>query len=301
MSRLLLIAVAGLLAQFVDGSLGMAYGVTSTTVLLAAGFAPAAASASVHLAELGTTLVAGVAHHRFGNVDWALVRRLALPGAAGAFLGAVVLSNLSAEAAEPWMAIFLAILGVYILVRFARPAPRSVSVRLPAGGLPRPVTGGLGLVAGFLDAAGGGGWGPIGTPTLLASGRIEARKVVGSIDTSEFLVTLGASAGFLLALGTRGVSVPTVLALLAGGMVAAPAAAWVVRKLPPRLLGTGIGLVVLLTNGLTLRESFGVQAPALLALAAVVVLVWGGAWLVARRQSRNATTETASAGAGGER
>lgn len=294
MRKLLLIALAGLLAQFVDGSLGMAYGVTSTTVLLAAGFAPATASASVHLAELGTTLVSGIAHHRFGNVDWPLVRRLALPGAAGAFLGAVVLSNLSAEAAEPWMAVFLAGLGVYLLIRFARPAPSSATVRLPAGGLPRPLTGALGLVAGFLDAAGGGGWGPIGTPTLLASGRVHPRKVIGSIDTSEFVVTLAASVGFLVALSWEGVPVGVVLGLLAGGVVAAPLAAWVVQKIPPRVLGTVIGLTVLFTNGLTLRESFGITAPVLAAAAAVVLAAWAGAWALARRPGRPIAVSEAS-------
>jgi uncharacterized membrane protein YfcA len=285
-NHLLVIAVAGLFAQFADGALGMGYGVTSTTMLLAAGLTPAAASASVHLAQVGTTLASGVAHHRFGNVDWALVRRLALPGAAGAFTGALVLSRLSAEAARPWMAVFLAGLGVYLLIRFARPVPRSARVRVPAGGLSRPATGGLGLVAGFLDAAGGGGWGPIGTPTLLASGQVDPRKVVGSIDTSEFVVTVAASLGFLVALSGRGIPAGAVLALLAGGVVAAPLAAWVVRKLPPRVLGSAIGLSVLLSNGIILQRSFGIGPPVLLTLGTLVLLVWGGAWLLARRREQ---------------
>src|SRR5918996_1054425 len=162
--------------------------------LVGVGTAPAAASATVHLAELGTTAVSGVSHWRFGNVDWRTVRLMTFPGAVGAFLGAVVLSSLSGDTARPWVAAILMVLGVYVLFRFlgkAR-APRPRAGRPLPSGLLAP----LGLGAGFLDAVGGGGWGPVGTPTLLASGRMEPRKVIGSVDTGEFLVALGASLGF---------------------------------------------------------------------------------------------------------
>ncbi len=158
----------------------MAYGVTTTTLLLAIGTNPAAASATVQLAEIGTTLISGVSHWKFGNVDWQVVRRIALPGAIGAFLGATVLSSLSTEAAAPIMAIILLALGVYILLRFTFQG-------LPRHNLGKPLRKRfltpLGFVAGFVDATGGGGWGPVGTPAILASGRIEPRKVIGSIDT----------------------------------------------------------------------------------------------------------------------
>lgn len=183
--------------------IGMAYGVTTTTLLLAIGINPATASATVHLAEIGTTLISGLSHWRFGNVDWKVVRRTALPGAIGAIIGATVLSNLSTEAAAPVMALILLALGLYILIRFTFQG-------IPHDRLGKPLRkrflAPLGLVAGFVDATGGGGWGPVGTPAILASGRLEPRKVIGSIDTSEFVIAVAASLGFLFSLGTQGVN-----------------------------------------------------------------------------------------------
>ena len=237
MRAFLLFALAGLLAQLVDGSLGMAYGVTSTSVLLAVGTAPAVASASVHLAEVGTSLVSGAAHWRFGNVDWRVVGTLAVPGAVGAVLGAYVLVNLT-EGAEPYMAGLLLLLGLYVLLRFSSRAVAHRVVRGPRPG--RRFLGPLGLVAGFLDASGGGGWGPVATSTLLASGRLEPRRVVGSVDTSEFVVAVAASVGFLFALSQEGLDWPTVAGLMIGGMITAPFAAYLVRLLPARVLGTAL-------------------------------------------------------------
>ena len=252
MPQLVLLAVVGLAAQLVDGALGMAYGVTSTTLLLAIGTNPAAASATVHLAEIGTTLASGVAHWRFGNVDWKVVRRVGVPGAIGAFLGATVLSRLETDAAAPVMSGILLALGTYILVRFTFKGLRKDRLGQPVR--KRFLTP-LGLVAGFLDATGGGGWGPVGTPALLASGRMEPRKVIGSIDTSEFLVAVAASLGFLLSLGSQGVDARWVLALLVGGLVAAPIAAWLVRLVPPRILGSAVGGLIVLTNTRTVVRS----------------------------------------------
>ncbi len=243
MQSIVILTIVGLAAQLVDGSLGMAYGVTSTTLLLAVGISPALASASVHIAEVGTTLASGVSHWRFGNVDWGKLGWLSVPGGIGAFFGAVVLvSVITAEAAEPIVAIFLFSLGVYILARFAfRRREKPVRVRP----ISRRFLGPLGLVAGFLDAAGGGGWGPISTPTLLSSGRMEPRKVIGTVDTSEFVVALAASVGFLLALGRQGIAWSVVVALLVGGVAAAPLAAWVTRKLPMRGVSWAVGVLVL--------------------------------------------------------
>lgn len=186
MRTLVLLALVGLGAQLVDGSLGMAYGVTSTTLLLAIGTNPAAASATVHLAEIGTTLASGAAHWRFGNVDWRVVLRIGVPGAIGAFAGATFLSWISTEIAKPVMSLLLLGLGLYVLLRFTFQGLRSDQLGKP---LRRRFLTPLGLVAGFMDATGGGGWGPVGTPAILASGRLEPRKVVGSIDTR--LQTLG--------------------------------------------------------------------------------------------------------------
>ncbi|GAB7108155.1 sulfite exporter TauE/SafE family protein [Streptomyces phaeofaciens JCM 4814] len=276
MRTLVLLALAGLGAQLVDGSLGMAYGVTSTTLLLALGTNPAAASATVHLAEIGTTLMSGASHWRFGNVDWKVVARIGVPGAVGSFLGATVLARLSTEVAAPLMSVILLGLGVYVMSRFTfRGLPKD---RLGQP-LRRRFLTPLGLVAGFLDATGGGGWGPVGTPALLAGGRLEPRKVIGSIDTSEFLVAVAASLGFLLSLGSQGLDGTWVAAFLVGGLVAAPVAAWLVRLLPPRVLGSAVGGVIVVTNVRTLLNSDWLAAPAAVATAVYVVLyvLWAAA------------------------
>jgi len=273
MQKLLTFGLFGLLAQLVDGTLGMAYGVTSTTLLLSVGTAPAVASATVHLAEIGTTLASGTAHWRFGNVDWRTVGLMAVPGAVGAFIGAVFLSSLSAEVAKPWVAAILFFLGLYILARFTR---RRQPIKTNLSPLRARFLAPLGVVAGTVDAMGGGGWGPIGTSSLLSSGRLEPRKVVGSIDTSEFLVTLGASAGFLVSLSFTEVNTGYLLALLVGGLIAAPLAAWLVRKLPARVLGAAVGAVILVTNTKTFGESIGVSTEYLVAAYIALAVIWIG-------------------------
>jgi uncharacterized membrane protein YfcA len=273
---LVLLALVGLGAQLVDGSLGMAYGVTSTTLLLAIGSNPAAASATVHFAEIGTSLMSGVAHWKFGNVDWKVVAKIGLPGAVGAFVGAQVLSSLSTEVAAPVMSLILLALGLYLLARFTF---RGIDRRNLGKPIRKRFLGPLGLVAGFVDATGGGGWGPVGTPAILASGRMEPRKVIGSIDTSEFLVAVAASLGFLLALGRQGIDATWALGLLAGGLVAAPLAAWLVRHVPPRMLGSLVGGMIVLTNTRTLLRSDWIDAadPVRYAVYAVIFLAWAAA------------------------
>ena len=244
MAGLILIALAGFGASFIDGALGMGFGVTSTTLLLAVGLSPALASASVHLAKLGTAAASGMAHHRFGNVDWAGVRRIGIPGAVGAFTGATVLSHLSTKAALPFTGTLLFILGIYIVIRFVMGRAPRRKPGTPGNRLMIP----LGLVGGFVDATGGGGWGPVTTPTLLADGRLTPARVIGTVNTAEFIVALAASLGFLIGLGTAGIDLGIVLALLIGGVIAAPLAAWVVRFLNARILGVVVGCVILLLN-----------------------------------------------------
>ncbi|WP_449386083.1 sulfite exporter TauE/SafE family protein [Cellulomonas soli] len=298
MRTLVLLALVGLGAQLVDGALGMAYGVTSATLLLAIGTNPAAASATVHLAEIGTTLASGLSHWRFGNVDWKVVVRVGVPGAVGAFAGATVLSRLSTDAAKPVMSLILLALGVYLLVRFTVRGLRTDRLGQP---LRTRFLGPLGLVAGFVDATGGGGWGPVGTPALLASGRLEPRKVIGSIDTSEFLVALAASLGFLFSLGSQGIDATWVLALLLGGLVAAPVAAWLVRHVPPRVLGSAVGGVIVLTNTRTLLRSdwLGQAGTATEGLVlGVIAVIWAAAvaWSArAYRAEQTLAAETAAA------
>jgi uncharacterized membrane protein YfcA len=271
MRSLIVLGLVGLFAQLVDGSLGMAYGVTSSTLLLATGIAPAAASAAVHFSEIGTTVVSGISHHRLGNVDWRTVGIIALPGGIGAFAGATLLSSIPGEVAKPWVAGLLLALGAYVLYRFLALAGRRPAFR---GSLSVAFLAPLGLVAGVMDAIGGGGWGPVGTPTLLASGRMEPRKVIGSIDTSEFVVAVGGSLGFLMALGSQGIRWDIALALLLGGAVAAPVAAWLVRHIAPRVLGVAAGGLIILTNAKTVLESLGATGSVVLVAAAAIFVAW---------------------------
>ena len=280
MRKLALIAVIGLAAQLVDGALGMAYGATSTSLLLSAGLAPAVVSATVHLAEIGTTAASGAAHWRFRNVDWRTVTIMAVPGAIGGFLGAVVLSSLSAESAEPVMAGVLIVLGLYVLLRFSVLGGPAVN-REGSRPLPRIFLGPLGAFAGFMDAAGGGGWGPISTPALLSTGRMEPRKVIGSVDTSEFAVAVGASAGFLVGLGSERIDFAFAGALLAGGLIAAPIAAYLVKILPPRLLGAAVGGLIVLTNGRTLSEAAGATGEQVTTLTVIVAVLWAASVAIA--------------------
>ncbi|MDO5511912.1 sulfite exporter TauE/SafE family protein [Corynebacterium sp.] len=246
MTTLLLIALAGLAAQLVDGGLGMGFGVTSTTILIAlAGLGPAQASAVVHTAELGTTLASGISHWRFGNVDWKVVRRLAIPGAIGAFAGATVLSNLSLEAAVPLTATILSLIGANLVWRFSRGRVR----RNVGGEHSRGFLGGLGLFGGFIDASGGGGWGPVTTSTLLTVGRAEPRRIVGTVNTAEFLVTAAATVGFAIGLWDDLVAnMAAVAALLIGGVIAAPIAAWLVTRTNPAALGGIVGTLLVAIN-----------------------------------------------------
>ncbi|MEV4620355.1 sulfite exporter TauE/SafE family protein [Asanoa sp. NPDC049573] len=294
MRKLVLLALVGLGAQLVDGSLGMAYGVTSTTLLLAIGTNPAAASATVHLAEIGTTLVSGASHWRFGNVDWKVVLKIGIPGALGAFAGATFLSRLSTETAAPVMSLILLALGLYILIRFTASG-------LPTGNLGQPLRKRfltpLGLVAGFVDATGGGGWGPVGTPAILASGRLEPRKTIGSIDTSEFLVAIAASVGFFVGIGSEEINFAWVAALLLGGVIAAPIAAWLVRHVPPRVLGSAVGGVIILTNVRTLLRSDWIDASdgVRWACYAVIYVAWAAAVAYSVRQHLAANRTAAAA------
>ena len=285
MQNFLVLALVGLAAQLVDGSLGMAYGVTSTTLLLAAGIAPAAASAAVHFSEIGTTLVSGISHHKLGNVDWRTVAIMAGPGAVGAFAGATFLASLPGDVAKPWVAGILLLLGIYVIWRFLvlrGRRPQFAGHHSPAFLAP------LGLVAGAMDAVGGGGWGPVGTTTLLSSGRLEPRKVVGSIDTSEFLVAIGGSLGFLLALGSQGIAWEVAAALLLGGVIAAPFAAWLVRHLPAVVLGVAAGGVIVLTNAKTILEALGVGGAQVGSLLAVLAVAWLAGLVLAVRDHRAA-------------
>jgi uncharacterized membrane protein YfcA len=297
MRKLIVLGFVGLIAQLIDGSLGMAYGVTSSTLLLATGIAPAAASAAVHFSEIGTSLVSGFSHHKLGNVDWKTVSILAIPGVVGAYAGATFLSSLPADDAKPWVAGLLLALGLYVIYRFLVLGGRRPTFKARPG---KAFLVPMGLVGGTLDSIGGGGWGPVGTTTLLSSGRLEPRKVVGSIDTSEFVVAVGGSLGFLMALGSEGILWSYALALLAGGVIAAPIAAWLVKHLPARVLGIAAGGLIVLTNTKTIAEALGASLGQVGAIAAVLGVAWiaGIVWAVRMERKARALEQQEGALAG---
>src|SRR5699024_2358937 len=298
MHTLIICGLAGLLGQLVSGTLGMGFGVTSTTALVALGTAPALASAMTHIATVGISVASGIAHWRFRNIDWRTVAILAAPGAAGAGVGAYVLTTVSADLSTVWIAAVLFLMGTYVLLRFAFFALRKAVGKQP---LRVRFLAPLGLIAGFVDATGGGGWGPIGTTTLLSSGRLEPRKVVGSVAASELTVTVAASIGFLWALPLNELDSRVMLGLLIGGVVAAPLAAWLVRKLPSRILGTAAGGLIVITNARTLLTTVGAGPAVAVAVYVVLVAVWAVGMVVAVRAVREQRRlDAATAEPGGE-
>ncbi|WP_299095613.1 sulfite exporter TauE/SafE family protein [uncultured Metabacillus sp.] len=272
MKKLIIFALIGLLAQFIDGALGMAYGVTSSSLLLAFGIAPAVASASVHFAEVVTTAASGASHIKFGNVDKQTVYRLIIPGSIGAFLGATFLSNLPGDLAKPYISIFLLLLGVYVLIRFLfkfRQIEGKERVTLT-----RKKSIPLGLIAGFADATGGGGWGPIATPVLLSQKGMSPRKVVGTVDTSEFAIAVSATLGFLISLGWEEVNWLWVGALMVGGIIAAPIAAWLVQKIHAQLMGVLVGGFIILVNARTILQTWVENTAVYPAVYIGITILW---------------------------
>jgi uncharacterized membrane protein YfcA len=242
-NKFLIFVIAGFVAQMIDGILGMAYGVSATTLLLSFGVAPAAASASVHFAEVVASGFSAAAHVRLKNVIWSLARRLMIPGAIGAALGAYILTSVPGNAMKPFIAAYLLFMGVVIVWKALRTiAPREAHHHL----------GPLGFVGGFLDTIGGGGWGPIVVGTLLARGN-EPRTTIGSVNFAEFFVTLAASATFFVMLDDFDWTAIAGLAL--GGAIAAPIAALSVSRVPTRPLMIAVGVLVILLSIRTLLQA----------------------------------------------
>jgi len=237
----------GFAAQMIDGALGMAFGVTTQTLLVSAmGVPPASASASVHLVELFTTGASGVSHAWQRNVDWPLFQRLVPFGVLGGVTGAYLLSNIDASAARPFVMLYLTGIGFYLLWRAIRLAkPRFEDPRYT-----RP----LAVAGGFLDAAGGGGWGPVVTSNLLIQGG-DPRKVIGTVNTAEFLLTLSISITFLLTLGPAAFTLITV-GLILGGVVAAPFGAVLAARVDPRTLLFAVSLVLIVTSAYSIWKAW---------------------------------------------
>ncbi|PWN04135.1 permease [Nocardioides silvaticus] len=247
-------AVAGGLAQFIDGTLGMGFGVTSATVLLSMGVAPVTASAATHAAKLPTTLISGLSHWRAGNVDGRILARVAIPGALGGFLGAVVLTNISLASAKGWMSGLLVFFGAVIFARFGFGAKL---IPTPRNGHTARWLAPIGVVGGFVDATGGGGWGPVVTPSLMTVTKHEPRKVVGTTNAAEFVVAVSVSSGFLTGAAQHGIPWLPVLGLVLGGVIMAPIAARLAGRLPHRPMGTLVGGLVILVNGVTIIAALG--------------------------------------------
>lgn len=259
MDDLILVALAGFFASMVDGALGMGFGPTSSSILLSSGISPAVASTTVNLAKVATGLVAGASHWRLGNIDRRLVLKLAIPGAIGAIIGTTVLANVDGDDIRPILAVLLMLVGLRILFRFSHALPvnqdadkeaensgrvpdfdvRGVEVAATVGGLTN------GLV---------GAWGPVVTPFLLHRG-LPPRYAIGSVNTAEVAVAVVSAGTLVGTLGSEGLELGVVLAMLGGGVVAAPLAAYVVRFFRPRLLGLAVAGLLLLTQSRELART----------------------------------------------
>lgn len=237
-----LFVLAGFVAQTIDGALGMAYGISSTSLLLSLGVSPAAASASVHIAEVFTTGASGLSHWKFGNVNKKLFKLLVLPGVAGAIIGAYILSSFDGDMIKPYISIYLVLMGVVIISKALRKKKAKEKTRF---------VGPLALLGGFVDAVGGGGWGPVVTSSLIGQGR-NPRYTIGSVNLAEFFIAASGASTFILMIGTG--NWPVTLGLLLGGVLASPFAAYVCGKVNPKTLMIVVGIVII---GLSLRNVWG--------------------------------------------
>lgn len=228
----LLFILIGFFAQLIDGALGMAYGVASTTALMVLGMPPALASANVHAAEVFTTAASGASHAIARNVDWRLFFRLAIAGAIGGSIGALLISHISLDFIRPVIAAYLFVMGLIVIRRAFPPPPKA-----------KPITrvGILGFFGGMADAIGGGGWGPVVASNLIARGGAPA-TMVGTVNIAEFVVTLATSIAFFTALGPS--FGKAALGLVIGGVIAAPIAAFGARRMPKRALTGIVGLLI---------------------------------------------------------
>ena len=231
--------IVGFLAQLIDGALGMAYGVSCTTFLTSfAGVSPKIASASIHTAEVFTTLVSGIAHWREKNIDWSIFKRLLIPGVIGGAIGAYILINVNTDYITPFINVYLLIMGIVIIIR----AFKEITKTVLDGKKIIPV----GFIGGLMDAIGGGGWGPIVTSTMVASGHTP-RYTIGSVNAAEFFVTLVQSLTFAVFMGI-GDYWQVILGLAIGGVIAAPLAAYLCKRIPAKKAMFAVGVLIIILN-----------------------------------------------------
>lgn len=274
MRKIIIFALAGFLAQLVDGSLGMGFGASSSSVLLTFGVAPAIASATIHFSEILTTAASGASHLKFKNVHKPSVLKLAIPGALTAFIGASFLSNIHSENIKPFISLFLLSLGVYIIYQFIVKNSKTQQTVKGVKPISKFIIIPQAALAGFLDSVGGGGWGPVNTPLLLASKKLEPRYVIGTVSASEFFVTISASLGFLIFLDWSSINWLLVISLSVGGVLAAPLSAWLVKSLPLNVLAVGVGGLIIFTNINVLLGIFIESSLAISIIKSLVVIAW---------------------------
>jgi uncharacterized membrane protein YfcA len=281
MRDLLLFALAGFAATFVDGALGMGFGPTSSSILLGIGLAPAATSTCVNIAKVATGVASAIAHWRFQNIDKGLVLVLAVPGCLGAVLGVTLLSSVDGATIRPYLALLLSLVGVRILIRFIRPpatAQKSEEVaERDTAGTATLHRGGVAFAALLGGVTNGliGAWGPVVTPYLL-NRAVRPRFAIGSVNTAEVAVASASAFSLIGSLGVAGVDGLLLLSMLAGGVVAAPIAAWVIRFVPTRPMGVAVAVTLLMTNASQLIGWAGFTvgpSSAAIYAAAVVLLV----------------------------
>jgi uncharacterized membrane protein YfcA len=286
--ELIVFAIAGFAASFVDGALGMGFGPTGSSILLGSGLAPAAVSASINLAKVATGIVAAISHWRFKNIDRRLVVNLALPGVVGALLGVTVLSNVSGATLRPILAVLLTIIGLRILVRFARANGTKEAVTKDEGLSVQPSSSfnppGVRIAALVGGVTNGmiGAWGPVVTPFLLHR-EVKPRYAVGSVNTAEVFVASASAFSLIASMGRSSLDVGVVVAMLLGGVVAAPIAAWVIRYIPTKPLGIAVATLLLLTNGRELAAWGGLSTGPLVWVMYALIIGFIGLVLLAAR------------------
>ncbi|MGK2957110.1 MAG: sulfite exporter TauE/SafE family protein [Acidimicrobiales bacterium] len=277
MNDLVLVAIAGFFASMVDGALGMGFGPTSSSILLSTGISPAAVSTTVNLAKVATGLVAAISHWRFDNIDRRLVIKLAWPGALGALIGTTILANIDGDDLRPFLAMLLMAVGFRILFRFSQALPKANQNNErdeATGEIPSFDQRGVEIAAATGGITNGlvGAWGPVVTPFLLQRG-LAPRYSIGSVNTAEIAVAVVSAGSLVTSLGGKDLEIGVVLAMLGGGVLAAPLAAYVVRFLPPRLLGLAVSGLLLLTQTRELANAYDFPGSRWIAYSGVPVLV----------------------------
>ena len=243
MGEIILFSILGFFASIIDGCIGMAYGTILASIFTLNGVPLLVSSASIHFSEIFTTLASGLSHLSFKNVDFKLLKKIVLPGALGAVVGALMLSFASDQILKPIVSSYLIALGIYILLKQHVKKKTKSFKRFRF----------LGLIGGFCDAAAGGGWGPIVTGTLISRGHIP-HKTIGTVNLTEFFVTLSQSAIFFSAIGLTSVNI--VIGLILGSVIAAPFAAYIVKKINPMVLIKLVGCIIIITNIINLTMFF---------------------------------------------